>query len=66
MRKTRRGSAEQPMFIEGQIGRNGGSSRTTVMIVDDRELFRDGMKMILEGSGGFEVVASAADADADL
>ena len=54
------------MFIEGQIGRNGGASRTTVMIIDDRELFRDGMKMILEGAGGFEVVASAADADSAI
>jgi two-component system response regulator NreC len=54
------------MFIEGQIGRADGDSRTKVMIVDDRELFRDGMKMILEGSGGFEVVASAADAESAI
>ena len=34
------------MFIDGEMAR--GQGRTTVMIVDDRELFREGLKMILE------------------
>ena len=34
---------------------------TTVMIVDDHSIMRDGLKEVLEGSGNFEVVGQAQD-----
>lgn len=35
-----------------------------VMLVDDHEIMRDGLREMLERSGGFEVVAEAADGEA--
>ena len=33
----------------------------TVLLVDDQELLRRGIRLLLEAVGGFEVVAEAAD-----
>ena len=49
------------MFMEAELPNGDLRTTVTAMIVDDRKLFRDGMKMILEGSGDFEVVAGAGD-----
>lgn len=49
------------MLIEGTMPTQG--HRASVMIVDDRELFRDSIKALLEGGGEFEVVAGASDID---
>lgn len=38
--------------------------RTRVMLVDDHEIVRDGLREVLERSGGFEVVGEAGDGEA--
>ena len=40
------------------------SAQTRVMLVDDHEIMRDGLREVLERSGGFEVVGQAGDGDA--
>ena len=37
---------------------------TRVMLVDDHEIMRDGLREVLQGSGEFEVVGDAADGEA--
>ena len=37
---------------------------TTVMLVDDHEIMRDGVREVLERFGAFEVVGEASDGDA--
>ena len=39
-------------------------TRTRVMIVDDHEIMRDGLREVLQRSGGFEVVGEAGDGEA--
>jgi two-component system response regulator NreC len=41
----------------------GGSGRTRIVIADDHAVVRRGLKGLLEGEAGFEVVAEAADVD---
>ncbi len=40
------------------------AARTRVMLVDDHEIMRDGLREVLERSGGFEVVGEAGDGEA--
>ncbi len=42
------------------------AEKTTVMLVDDHPLFREGLKSVIAGDPGFEVVAEAGDADSAL
>ena len=39
------------------------TKQTTVMLVDDHEIMRDGLREVLERSGDFEVVGEAGDGD---
>lgn len=54
------------MFMDAEVAGGEGQSAVTAMIIDDRKLFRDGIKMILEGSGDFEVVAGAGDVTSSI
>ena len=40
------------------------TAQTKVMLVDDHEIMRDGLREVLERSGGFEVVGQAGDGEA--
>ena len=40
------------------------TAQTRVMLVDDHEIMRDGLREVLERSGGFEVVGQAGDGEA--
>ena len=40
------------------------SGRTTVVLVDDHPVVRNGLRMLLEATGHYEVVAEAGDGDA--
>jgi len=54
------------MFMEAELSNGDAHKTVTAMIIDDRKLVRDGMKMILEGSGDFEVVAGADDVKSSI
>ena len=40
------------------------SAQTRVMLVDDHEIMRDGLREVLERSGDFDVVGQAGNGDA--
>ena len=46
------------------MGRDG--EPITIVLADDHAVVRSGLRMVLEGEGGFEVVSEAADADSAL
>lgn len=48
------------MFIDGSTR---PERKASVMVVDNRELFRDSIKLLLESGDEFEVVAGASDID---
>lgn len=41
----------------------GGSEKVTIVLADDHQVVRDGIRMVLEAEEDFEVVAEAADAE---
>ncbi len=53
MVETTKGSGELPVFRGSGVGIG---ERITVLLVDDHPMVREGMKRLLEGEGGFEVV----------
>ena len=53
MVEAAKGSRELPVFQGNGVG---SGERIKVLLVDDHPMVREGMKRLLEGEGGFEVV----------
>jgi two-component system, NarL family, response regulator NreC len=49
--------------VSGEVGPAPGDETVTVVLADDHELVRDGIRMVLEAEPDIEVVAQAADAE---
>ncbi len=52
------------MTLTGEARNLAPVTQTRVMLVDDHEIMRDGLREVLHRSGDFEVVGEAADGDA--
>jgi two-component system response regulator NreC len=63
MTQERRAPADDPLFEEGDRSTKG---RISIVLADDHEVVRSGLKLLLENEPDLEVVAEAADVESTL
>ena len=65
-RKMVEGTRNTRMLRMGHGNGEGFRERITVLLVDDHPMVREGMRRLLEGEGGFEVVAEVESVEGAL